>query len=395
MDCNQSTSFGSQSSRELGNNNPSTISNVNFETPEDTPPKGQNESSKESAVSVVNLDKSTNEIIPKEAQSKIEPKPLLINNIATMLAGTNIIDPTKYGSCEVSWNDPHLQVLPGLNILAVCRNIDCKFHLKDVMCPKGIYPENNGYCPFDKEIHKVHCPVCKQRIKFDNSFGYCFYQCKFEIKYMLDNNNSGKLNMEASNNTLIFAKCSNSISGHLQYLELQFYKCHTTPLPTPSLHLPISGGASNQPTFVPIEFYDVTNENCFRTKEFSFSVTDYGRVCKGINFQAECTNNPSCISIKASDSVYIQIGMCGDDGGLCPVRTQITKMFCPACKCKIPSSNWRNMVFTDCTANIEWALASDEDTPGTTEIIVPSGKCYRAKTICEIKEYSFLNVKLK
>ena len=63
---------------------------------------------------------------------------------------------------------------------------------------------------------------CEQRIKVDNSFGYCFYQCKFEISYMLDDNNSGEFKLEASNKKLKFAKVSNNIHGHLQYLELQF-----------------------------------------------------------------------------------------------------------------------------------------------------------------------------
>ena len=154
----------------------------NSQTP-DAPLKGQNESGKESTVNVYvsvnvtvnveNIDKfnvkeksihyepekSPNEIIPKEAQPNIEPKPPLSKDIATKLAGTNIIEPTKYGSCEVDWTDPHHPVVPGLNILAVCKNDHCEFHLKDAMCPKGIYPENNGYCSFDKDIHKVHCPV--------------------------------------------------------------------------------------------------------------------------------------------------------------------------------------------------------------------------------------------
>ena len=170
--------------------------------------------------------------------------------------------------------------------------------------------------------------------------------------------------------------------------------CHTAPVPTLSLHVPIRGGATNQPSsaFVPITFYDVTNENCFETKEFASSGPDYRIICKGINLQTGC-KNPKCRA--ANDTVYIQIGMCADRGGLCPIRSQVSKMVCPACKLKIPSCNWKNIIFTDCTAKIEWALASDENNSGTTEIIVPKDKYKQARTSCEIKQYAYLDVTLK
>lgn len=145
-----------------------------------------------------------------------------IGCVMSILSGTNIINSNMYGCSEVNWTDTHLQVQPGLNILAVCKNVECKFFLKDVMCPNGLYPERNGYCSFDREIHKVNCPICKQQIRVDNSFGFCFFECKFEIRYKLNDGKRGKIEKKASNNMITFAKCSSYLSGHVRYLELQF-----------------------------------------------------------------------------------------------------------------------------------------------------------------------------
>ena len=172
--------------------------------------------------------------------------------------------------------------------------------------------------------------------------------------------------------------------------------CHTAPVPTLSLHVPIRGGACNQSSklFDSIKFYDVTNENCFETNEFSYSAPDYRRVCKGINLQAEC-NNPRCTSVRRSDVVIVQIGMCTNKGGYCSIRRAVTEMICPACNYEIPSRNWRNILFTNCTATIDWALACNEKIKGSVELIVSSKNYKQAKTSCEMKEYAYLDVGVK
>ena len=171
--------------------------------------------------------------------------------------------------------------------------------------------------------------------------------------------------------------------------------CHTAPVPTLSLHVPIRGGACNQSSklFDSIKFYDVTNKNCFETKEFSSRAPDYRTVCKGINLEAVC-DNPRCRS--ANDNVVdIQLGMCTNKGGYCSIRRAVSDMICPACNCKIPSSNWRNITFTNCTATIEWALACNEQIKGSVELIVSSNEYKQAKTSCEMKEYAYLDVDVK
>ena len=176
---------------------------------------------------IISLNLESNDTSPmlevnEFSEDDIKIKVFTLKDLTSMIAATNIINGHKYGSCEVNWTDSHLQVQHGLNILAVCKNVECKLYLKDILCPKGLYPDENGYCSFDVEIHKVKCPICKQRIRADNSFGFCFYECKFEMSYMLDDDTSDKMKMKASNNKLLFAKCSNNLNGHLQYLDIQF-----------------------------------------------------------------------------------------------------------------------------------------------------------------------------
>ena len=137
-----------------------------------------------------------------------------------LLAGTDITDKHFYSRATVDWREQHLQVLPGVNILAICKNYECSMYLENVICPKGLYPERNGYCSMDSEIFKIKCPVCKKRIPPDRSIGIGFFRCAFKVSYMLRASKHRSVEMKATGDSLVFAKCSKPNDEMFLYLEL-------------------------------------------------------------------------------------------------------------------------------------------------------------------------------
>ena len=169
--------------------------------------------------------------------------------------------------------------------------------------------------------------------------------------------------------------------------------CHTAPVPTLSLHVPIRGGASRQTTgFQPFIFKDVTKEECFEKAKLGNSNTFYLIVQKGLNFQAICANQ-YCQSVRHGNVVYISKGMYPDQGGYVSIRREVFRLKCPACNANIPAENWQNIVFTDCTANIEWILVDKSE--GTTKLVTEKGMFTRAKASVGMLEYHALDVTLK
>ena len=164
-------------------------------------------------------------------------------------------------------------------------------------------------------------------------------------------------------------------------------------IPTLHMHVPIRGGASRQSTgFQPFMFKDVTKEECFEKLSFPASGPSYCIIAKGLSFQAYCTN-PMCVSVRAGHCVYVSKGMYPDQNGYVSIRREVFSLQCPACYCKIPAENWKNIVFTDCTAEIEWILVDNRQ--GATTLVTEKGKYTQAKQCVQIIEYHTLDVKLK
>ena len=161
-----------------------------------------------------------NETIPDQDQQLIQFVGTPID-IFNLLSGTNITKANEYCCREVDWTEKHLQVELGLNILATCKNVDCPFYLDGVICPRGLFPARKGHCSFDREIHKVACPICKQKIAPDLSFGIGFYGCKFELEFMLADGTEHLIPFEAVGNTFVMTKCSSYSSGPFLYLEIR------------------------------------------------------------------------------------------------------------------------------------------------------------------------------
>ena len=172
--------------------------------------------------------------------------------------------------------------------------------------------------------------------------------------------------------------------------------CGTTPVTNLALHVPIRGGATNKPGpstgFDNINFFDVTQQECFETLDFSAQAPDYMIVYKGLSLEAKCENS-NCESFRNSHSVFVRKGMCSEYNGYCSIRRVIEDMICPACYLLIPSSNWKNIILTNCTARINWKLTDTRK--GETELTVSHDKFIRAKTACQVMEYAYLDVTLK
>ena len=131
--------------------------------------------------------------------------------------------------------------------------------------------------------------------------------------------------------------------------------------------------------FQPFLFKDVTNEDCFETLSFGCSTGNhrhYRTINKGLNFQAQCENQ-MCKSMEGGGCVYIRKGMYPDQGGYVSIRSEVFELKCPACGAEIPAENWKNIVFTDCTATIKWRLV--DSCNGETLLVTESGMFTRAK----------------
>ncbi|KAI6650471.1 hypothetical protein LOD99_5908 [Oopsacas minuta] len=151
---------------------------------------------------------------------KIFEKKIAIERLFRTLPSTDITDRYSYARVSVDWSEKHLQIVPGANLLATCKNFECEFFLKDVICPRGLYPERNGYCPMDGEIYRIKCPICKQRITPDASIGIGFFRCVFKVSYMLRASKGRTVELKAAGDTLVFAKCSKFTNELFLYLDI-------------------------------------------------------------------------------------------------------------------------------------------------------------------------------
>ena len=136
------------------------------------------------------------------------------------LSGSDITDPLFHRRVQVNWDDQHLQVAPGMNYLAVCKNVECKMLLKNVISPRGLFPERNGYCALDREIYRIKCPVCQKPIHPDGSVGIGFFKCKFQVSYMLKASRKKSIDSRAEGECLVFGKCRKSSQEMFQYLDI-------------------------------------------------------------------------------------------------------------------------------------------------------------------------------
>ena len=113
----------------------------------------------------------------------------------------------KFIMAEYNWSEKHLRLVPGLNILAICTNFDCTKYLEGVVCPRGWFPERKGYCPLDGEVFNATCPLCKISITPDNSLGFGFYNCDFQLTYKLHKQPKHTTEIMKKENTIYFGKC--------------------------------------------------------------------------------------------------------------------------------------------------------------------------------------------
>ena len=163
--------------------------------------------------------------------------------------------------------------------------------------------------------------------------------------------------------------------------------------PTIHMHVVVRGGACRPSNgAVPFRFKDITNEECFENCNIGESGPGHLIVRKGINFMATCMN-PLCYSAQTLNCVCISKGMYENQCGYTSIRTEVWKLKCPACKSRIPSENWINIVFSECTAKIEWILV--DGTEGITQLVTEEGKYTEAKQCNDLKEYHSLCVTLR
>ena len=144
--------------------------------------------------------------------------------------------------------------------------------------------------------------------------------------------------------------------------------------------------------FQPFLFKDVTNEDCFEKNSLASGGKYYLTIDKGLSFQAQCENQ-MCESMEEGGCVYISKGMYPSQGGYVSIRSEVFELKCPACEAEIPAENWKNIVFTDCTALIKWILV--ENGSGETLLVTESGKYTRAKPSVQMILYHKLDVMLK
>ena len=136
------------------------------------------------------------------------------------LAATDITNKSGYKQIQVDWTERHLQVTPGVNLLVMCKNDLCEFYLNNVICPRGLYPDRNGYCPMDREMFMIKCPICKLPISPDASVGIGFYRCEFQISYMMRSAKSRSVELSATGDTLVYAKFGKANNEKFLYLDV-------------------------------------------------------------------------------------------------------------------------------------------------------------------------------
>ena len=134
--------------------------------------------------------------------------------------------------------------------------------------------------------------------------------------------------------------------------------CHTAPVPTLSLHVPIRGGASRYPTNEPLEFVELNQIQFLQELSLNEELGHCG-VKKGVNIVIRCGNMYCGLGATNSD-VILQKENYAEHLGYCSVRTELLNMHCPQCGSKIPSLE--SFVFVDCVVLVEWRMKDgDED----------------------------------
>ena len=148
------------------------------------------------------------------------------NDIFKILQNCYTVANNELGFIAVTynWAERYLKLEQGLNLLANCKNCDCGNYIQGVVCPRGMFRDRNGYCPLDMELYKVKCPTCKQRITPDESFGFGFYDCDFQITYKLVGQKEYKMRQEGRCNMFYFRKLS-ILANFFEYLEAQISIC--------------------------------------------------------------------------------------------------------------------------------------------------------------------------
>ena len=144
------------------------------------------------------------------------PKEMLFNS----LASTDITNKSGYKRIKVDWTDAHLQVVPGVNFIVICKNDQCNFYFQNVICPSGLYPERKGHCPIDRETFLIKCPICKLPIKHGAPIGIGFYKCAFQVSYKLRDRNSRLLALSAAGDILLYAKLGKANNELFQYIDI-------------------------------------------------------------------------------------------------------------------------------------------------------------------------------
>ena len=157
----------------------------------------------------------TNQLIPHNPTGELYLPCCLVKkeinseeDLFSTLHSSRIVDKTgcKFIMAEYNWSEKHLRLVPGLNILATCKNIECTKHLEGVVCPRGWFPERKGYCPLDGEVFNATCPQCKKSIIPDDSLGFGFYNCSFQLTYKLHKQPKHTTEIMKKENTIYFGK---------------------------------------------------------------------------------------------------------------------------------------------------------------------------------------------
>ncbi|KAI6650470.1 hypothetical protein LOD99_5907 [Oopsacas minuta] len=141
-------------------------------------------------------------------------------NIFKMLQHCYTTHVNEIGFIQVKYNWPqrHLTLVQGLNLLVTCKNHECEQYMQGVVCPRGMFSDRNGYCPLDSELYKAKCPTCKLKITPDESFGFGFYQCSFQLTYMLMDQREYRMKLENSSKIFYFRRFS-ILSSKFRFME--------------------------------------------------------------------------------------------------------------------------------------------------------------------------------
>ncbi|KAI6650473.1 hypothetical protein LOD99_5910 [Oopsacas minuta] len=140
-----------------------------------------------------------------------------IDNVFSEIASRHLV------MIEDNWSKCAIAPIPGINLIAVCKNLEIHDTLKTIICPMGMFVGANGYCSVDREIYRLTCPQCKFKIIPDNSLCLAFYQCKYTITYQTEkmNSKSGEtIEGIVKDNELVYGRVFNTDGTPFNYLEV-------------------------------------------------------------------------------------------------------------------------------------------------------------------------------